>query len=226
VNRDGFIFRHQIAVDVVDGFDHRTIIQEKRDFKTGIVTHREIPNPLLKTQRYIEDLKRSLIKIDSRFRSIPIIAVVGFAERTDISAIADFDGGIMHISQFPAFFAKYGSPDYQWLCQILHSRIRTWDRIQTTGTEWINGVFLESSLIFKETNGQTRSIHYSEIYMLNLRRKGLFSAYDELTITFMNGKKQIFHSKDGEIRLNHFGRTQIHRLRNINALIVGIANKQ
>ena len=221
VQKGWFIFKRSVPVTVVDGFDYTKLVQEKRDYNKNVLTRREFPNPFTKTQRYIEDLKRYLYRLDSRFTNIPIYAALGFAEKTDISAIYNFEAGIMHISQLPAFFEKYAHPGVpassdQWIRQALH-RLPTWDRILTTGNELINGVLDEPIFSFKETNGQTRSIPYNHIRSVTLQRDGRFSAYDIVTVTFVDGKQQSFNSKDGEVRLRHFGEMQTHKYRNINS---------
>jgi hypothetical protein len=230
VQKGWFIFKRSVPVTVVDGFDYTKLVQEKRDYNKNTISKREFPNPFTKTQDYIEDLKRYLYRLDARFANIPIYPALGFAEKTDISTIYNFEGGIMHISQLPAFFEKYANPTVstasdQWIRQALH-RLPTWDRIFTTGNEWINGVLDEVALTFRETNGQPRSIPYNRIRAIVFEREGRFSAYDVVTITFTDGKQQSFHSKDGEVRLRHFGEMQTHKFRNINSLLVGIANRQ
>ncbi|GER86451.1 hypothetical protein KDW_06130 [Dictyobacter vulcani] len=58
------------------------------------------------------------------------------------------------------------------------------------------------------------------------RATGL-SAYDEMTITYLDDKSQSFHCAGGEIHLNRFqGERQTHKLRNINQILIGIANKK
>jgi N-acetylmuramic acid 6-phosphate (MurNAc-6-P) etherase len=59
-----------------------------------------------------------------------------------------------------------------------------------------------------------------------MRREGAFSVHDNILVTYVNGGTQLFEYTSGEIRLNRFkGEQQVHKLRNVNKLVVGIANK-
>ena len=58
------------------------------------------------------------------------------------------------------------------------------------------------------------------------RREGAFSAHDNILVTYVNGGTQLFECISGEIHLKRFkGEQQVHKLRNVNKLVVGIANK-
>ena len=107
-----FIFKQRILQVVFNRYDFSKMIQEKVGHNgEGLIT-RELPNPVLKTQRYIEDLKGYLYRIDPRLGCLPIYPVLGFPEKTDINAIYNFDAGIMYISQLSAFFEKYSDPAF------------------------------------------------------------------------------------------------------------------
>ncbi len=224
VNRGWFIFKKQVPTAVFDGYDYTKMIQEKPG-----ASPREMPNPIIKTQRYIDDLKRYLYRIEPRLADLPIYPTLGFAEKTDIRAIYNFDAGIMHISQLPAFFEKYSNPTYArssppWIQQALH-RLPTWDRILTVENEWINGVIMDPALSFKDANGHKYHIPYAQIHSMSLQPGGRFSAYDDMTITYLNGSSQSFRCAGGEIHLSRFGEQQTHKLRSIHRVIIGIANK-
>ncbi|HEY6409886.1 MAG TPA: hypothetical protein VIY29_20700 [Ktedonobacteraceae bacterium] len=59
-----------------------------------------------------------------------------------------------------------------------------------------------------------------------MQREGAFSAHDQLCVIYVSGAQQSFQCIGGELRLNRFkGAQQVHKVRNMNKLIVGIANK-
>jgi len=230
VEKGWFIFKRLVPQMVFDGYDYSKMIQEKMGhYREGMI-RREMPNPFLKTRRFIDDLKRYLYLIDPRLRDLPIYPVLGFSEKADISAIYNFDAGILYISQLPTFFEKYSNPAFAqspapWIQQALH-RLPTWDRIATTQNEWIHGVIPESNLRFTGTDGRRYNFPYARIHSVDMQRAGVFSAYDDVTITYIDGSKRSFQSVDGEIHLKRFkGEQQVHTFRNVGKVIVGIANK-
>ena len=231
VQKGWFIFKWTVQKSVFSHYDYSTIVQEKFGHNGEGLVIREMPNPLEKTERYIEDLKRYLYRIEPRLQTLPIYPVVGFAEKTDISAIYDFDKGIMHITELPTFFEKHGTRGADkkpaaWIRQALQ-QLPTWDKIQTTGNEWINGTLNDRNIDFKTTDGRTHNIPYARIQKITLQRATGLSAYDEMTITYLDGKSQSFRCTGGEIHLNRFqGEQQTHKLRNINQILIGIANKK
>ena len=57
-------------------------------------------------------------------------------------------------------------------------------------------------------------------------REGTFAAQDRICVTYINGGQQSFQCVGGEIHLNRFkGQQQVHKVRNVSKLVVGIANK-
>jgi Nuclease-related domain. len=230
VRKGWFIFKRTIQQTVFSHYDYSKMVQEKMGQNRERLTIREMPNPFQKTQRYIEDLKYYLYHIEPRLQSLPIYPVLGFAEKTDIAAIYNFDAGIMYISELPAFFAKYSDPAYArmpapWIRQALH-QLPTWDRILTTGNDWINGTIMDRVLSFKCVDGQKYNIPYTHIHVISLQREGNFSAYDTLTISYLNGSQQSFRCVNGDVHLRRFqGEQQTHKLRNVNQIVVGVANK-
>lgn len=175
-------------------------------------------------------LQLNLFLIEPRLQLLPIYPVLGFAEKTDIAAIYNFDAGIMHISELPAFFAKYSNPAYArtpapWIRQALH-QLPTWDRILTAGNDWINGTIMDRTLSFKSADGQRYNIPYAHIHMISLQREGSFSAYDTLNISYLNGSQQSFRCVSGDVHLRRFqGEQQTHKLRNVNQIVISVANK-
>ena len=230
VTKGWFIFKRRVQQVVADGYDYSKMVQRKSGRKGDAPTIREMPNPLLKTQRYIDNLKRYLSRIDARLDALPIYPVLAFSEKTDIRAIYNFDAGILHISQLPAFFKKYGNPVFSrapapWIQQTLR-RLPTWDLILTSRNEWLNGILSDRDLCFKATDGRQYTLPYAQIHSIEISREGTFSAYDTITVTSINGRQQSFSCVSGEIHLRRFkGEEQIHKIRNVNKLVVGIANK-
>ncbi|MBV9690563.1 MAG: NERD domain-containing protein [Ktedonobacteraceae bacterium] len=229
VEKGWFIFKRRVTQTVLDGYDYSQMIQEKRE-PNGQITKITKPNPFLTTKRYIEDLKPHLYRIEPRLATLPVYPVLVFLEKTDMSAIHQFDAGILQISQLPAFFEKYSNPAFArtptlWVQQAL-SMLSTWDRILTTDNDWINGTITDRDFCYKDTNGCTHCIPYASIRELELRREGTFSAYDDLIVTYVNGNTHALRCTGGEIHLERFkGEQQVHKLRNVSRVIVGVANK-
>src|SRR5258708_24650692 len=231
IEKGWFIFKQHVPQVVFDGYDYAKIVQEKMGYNGEGVIKREMPNPVIKTQKYIEALKQYICRIDARLGTLPMYPVLGFSEKADISAIYNFDAGIMHISQLRAFFEKYGHPAFSrspapWIQQALY-KLPTWDRILTSRNEWFNGVITDKNFTFKTSEGPSKSIPYSRIHSIDARREGAFSAHDNILVTYVNGGTQLFECTSGEIHLKRFkGEQQVHKLRNVNKLVVGIANKR
>lgn len=230
VEKGWFIFKRHVPQVILDGYDYSKMVQQKMgDREEGLVT-REMPNPIHKTQRYIDDLKRYLYRIDARLAVLPIYPVLAFTEKADISAIYNFDAGIMYVSQVRTFFEKYRHPAFSrspapWIQQALR-RLPTWDLIQTSNEEWFNGILADSDFCFRATDGHLHRLPYTQIHSIEVYRAGNFSGYDSITVTYVNGSQQSFQCAVGEIRLNRFkGTQQVYKLRNVSKLIVGIANK-
>lgn len=206
------------------------IIQEKAGNYGEGVFRKEHRNPLKQTRSFIHHLKQYLGRVDARCQQLFITPVVGFSDIADISAIYDFEAGMLYTWQLPAFFERAGkpataSPSPPWLRAAL-ARVPTWDRILTTRNEWITGVITERALTFRESAGSRQSIPYHGVQSIHLHRTGLFSAYDQLTITGVDGYTRTYNCVSGEMRLRRpGGEYQTHKLRNVNQVLPGIANK-
>ncbi len=225
-----FIFKQHVPQVVLEGYDYSKMVQQKMGQRgEGLVT-REMPNPIHKTQCYIEDLKRYLYRIDARLEVLPIYPVLAFSEKADISAIYNFDAGIMYISQLRSFFEKYGHPAFSrspapWIQQALR-RLPTWDLILTSRNEWFNGILADRDFCFQAPDGRQYALPYAQIASIEVYRQGTYSAHDQICVTYVNGGQQSFQYVDGEIHLNRFkGAQQVHKVRNVSKLVVGIANK-
>ncbi len=225
IEKGWFIFKRKVPQQVFERYDDTKMIQEKAG-RNGIET-REMPNPLYKTRNYANDLQRYLIRIDSRLQTVPIISVLAFSGKADISQVYYFDAGIIRAAELPDFFERHSNPTQHLssLIQQAFHKIPTWDRILTSENEWINGVIQEKELSFKGSDNRQYNIPYAQILSVEVRREGTFSAYDDITIKYINGKSKSFRSASGEIHLERFGDHQIHKLRNVSKVAVGIANK-
>lgn len=212
------------------GFDDSVILQEKvGNYGEGIFL-KEHRNPLKKTRYFVHHLKNYLCTIDARCKQVYIIPVVGFSELADISALYDFEAGMISTSQLPAFFEQHSGPAAassppSWLHSALY-RVPTWDLILTTRNEWINGVIADRELLFQGTDRHSYHLPYRTLHTVTLHRSGLFSAADQLTITDVHGHLSSYRSVSGEVHLRRFGgEVQTHRLRNVSQIVVGIANR-
>lgn len=231
VKKSWFIFKWTVARTVVDGYDYSTIIQEKRGYNGEGLTTRDQPNPLPKTQHIVEDFQRFLPAISKDFQGIPIYPVVAFSEKTDISAIYDFKAGILHVPELPTFFASHGHASSNKVqlqrIQQAFELLPTWDRVWTTANEMIYGTFTDQDFCFQDTNNHSYKIPYAQLQAIEFKRSDTFSAYDEIVISYTNGKDKAFRCTGGELYLNRFqGERQVHKFRNLTKLVVGIANKK
>ena len=232
IEQRSFLGRAPFTQSVFDGYDTSQIVQEKLGNYGEGVFRKVYPNPLAKTKNFISHLKRYIGQIEPRFQRLYIIPVACFSELADISAIRNPAAGIIYISELPTFFEQHTNPNpkfvnrpSQWLMQVLH-KIPTWDLVQTTNHMWINGILAEQALTFKRRNGQVQQLAYKTIRSIQWQRNNnLFSAYDTMHVTYMNGSTESLDCAGGELVLNRIDGQQRHKLRNINTLIVGVANK-
>src|SRR5258708_12252946 len=153
----------------------------------GLVTIK-MHNPIHKTQRYIEDLKPYLYRIDARLEVLPIYPVLAFSEKADISAIYNFDAGIMYISQLRSFFEKYGHPAFSrspapWIQQALR-RLPTWDLILTSRNEWFNGILADRDFCFQAPDGPQNALPYAQISSIGVYSQAPYSPHHQTSITY------------------------------------------
>jgi hypothetical protein len=214
---------------VIDGYDDSRILQEKVGNYGEAIFTRDYPNPLKKTRYFLHRLKGYLSARDARFQRLHILPVVGFADHADISPVHSFETGMVYVSELPAFFEQHTHPRFArspspWILQGLQ-QVPTWDLILTTNNVWMNGIIQERELTFREANGRWCTLPYASLSTISLQRTGLFSAYDQMTVQYTNGSTQVFQCVGGEIHLQRVGERQVHHLRNVNKIIVGVANK-
>jgi len=214
---------------VFAGSDDSRIVQEKvGNYGEGIFT-KEHPNPLKKTRYFVHRLKDYLGQRDARFQRLHIIPVVGFADHTDISAIRSFETGMISVSELPAFFERHTHPKFaaapsSWILAGVRS-LPTWDLLLTTNNEWINGIIQDRDLTFRGTDGRWYALPYATIQAISLQRARIFSSHDQMRVQYTNGSTHVFECVSGDIHLQRVGERQVHHLRNVNRIIVGVANK-
>jgi hypothetical protein len=137
------------------------------------------------------------------------------------------DEGMISTDEIPAFLACHANPRFagrpsRWIVDGLR-RVPTWDRVLTTGGDWINGVLLDAELAFDQADFGRRSLAYSEISHVQLNRSGWLSAHDEMAIQHRDGYVEQVHASGGEVRLEHFGTVQRHKLRNLRRIRPSLA---
>jgi Nuclease-related domain len=193
-------------------------------------------NPLQKTEIFIGRLKRFLSNIDYRFKKYYIRAAVGFSDvaDTDISAIYNFDKGIMRTSELASFFEKYGhsrapSQPPSWLRSAFY-RMPTWDVVVTKQNELIRGVLIGRELSFTSMDKQVHRFPYERLQSVTFIRRGerlgvLGSHHDDVTIHWLDGNSDTLSCIDGEVYLDSFGKRQVHKFVNISHIVIGIQNR-
>jgi hypothetical protein len=210
----------------------RVLIREKTgNYGESLAPH-VYRDPLRQVGTFIHHLKNTLVSMDGRFRGLHIIGVVAFSAEGDISAIHSFAEGLITIAELPAFFRSHAHPTFaskppsRWIVEALQ-RLPTADVIVNVDNERFKGFLLDQELRFRDIQGQTRHLPYKHIRNVRLQRSGLFSAYDALAVQDTDGQVLSFHCVDGSFRFLTFdGKEQVHRLRNVNLILVGNANKR
>lgn len=213
--------------DGVGGPDRTRIIQAKPGNYGEGIFYKEYPNPLAKTRSFIHHLRGHLGHVDPRFRGLPMVPVVGFSAQSDISDIHSFEEGMLYVSEIPSFVAargnaRPGAPPPGWVVDGL-ARVPTWDRVQTTRGEWINGVLVDQAFVFQEPDSGPCGVPYAEIVEVDLTRRGWLSDWDDLVVVRTGGRVQHGRCAGGEVRLERFGELQHHRLRNIRCIVPSLA---
>jgi hypothetical protein len=222
--------RGRISFAPVDGAaspDRTRIVQAKPGNYGEGVFCKEYPNPLAKTRSFIHHLRDYLAHSDPRFRGLTMVPVVGFSALSDISAVHGFEEGMLHVWEIPSFVAaratgRSGAPPPGWVVEGL-ARVPTWDRVQTTRGEWINGVLVDEAFVFQEPDSGPCSVPYAEILEIGLARRGWLSDWDELVVVRTGGRVQQGRCAGGEVRLERFGELQHHRLRNVRRVVPSLA---
>jgi len=208
------------------GNDRSRIVIEKEGNHGEGIFYKEFPNPLNKTKYFIYNLKQYLSKIDNRFSRLCINPIVGFSDKeSDISAIRSIKDGIGYISEIPKVVKyhrneKFAHYPFNWIIDGL-KKLPTWDFVLTRKDERINGIIMDNEFKCKTTDGRPYVIPYKEIYSISVERKGRLSAHDDITVMKTNNEKDIFSCVNGQIKLDRFGKYQVHKLRNIKKIEIG-----
>jgi Nuclease-related domain len=216
---------------ITEGFDGTTILQEKTGNYGERLAPKSHPHPLRTTKAFIRHLKSYLGEmVDTRFRTLFIYAVAAFVESADIRTIHNLDTGIIYVQELPDFFQNHTNLDFtrnpsRWIAEGIQ-QIPTSDLIVTTGEHPFKGFLTDHLLTFKKRDGTIERLAYSEIRSIHLQRTGLFSDYDQMTVLFSNERFREFDCASGDIHFTNFsGERQVHKLRNVNKVVVGRANK-
>src|SRR5438128_4250292 len=188
--------------------DRTRIVQAKPGNHCEGIFYKEYPNPLAKTGYFIHHLRGYLRHIDRRFRGLPMVPVVGFSAQADISAVHSIEEGMLYVSEIPSFVAARasagsGMPPPGWVLEGL-ARVPTWDRVQTTRGEWINGVLVDEAFVFQEPDSGLCGVRYAEILEIGLARRGWLSDWDDLVVVQTCGRVQHGRCAGGEVRLKRF----------------------
>lgn len=225
VKKGWFIFKRLVPQIVPSGYNYAQMVQESTN-ASGQRNTRTFPNPWKKTDEYIHNLKYYLEQINPGLAQLPIYPILAFSNKADLSAVYQFDAGILYIDEIPAFLDKYANPSYSrqptpWIEDELR-RLPTWDYVFTIDGKSFNGVLSEPALRFRDAYWREQVIPYRTISELEIQAK----PNQEIKITFMHGQIQTFAYKDGAVCLNRFkGEQQIHYFNNIRQVTVGIANR-
>jgi len=222
--------RGRISFAPADGVgtpDRTRIVQAKPGNYGEGIFYKEYPNPLAKTRSFIHHLRDYLAHIDPRFRGLTMVPVVGFSAVSDVSAVHSFEEGMLCVSEIPTFVAarataRSGAPPPGWVVEGL-ARVPTWDRVQTTRGEWINGVLVDEAFVFQEPDSGLCGVPYAEVLEIGLARRGWLSDWDDLVVVRTGGRVQHGRCAGGEVRLEHFGELQHHRLRNLRRIVPSLA---
>jgi len=225
VKKGWFIFKRLVPQIVPNGYNYAQMGQERTD-ASGQRNTRTFPNPWKKTDEYIHNLKYYLQQINPGLAQLPIHPILAFSNKADLSAVYQFDAGILYIDEIHAFLDRYANSAYAsqpapWIENELR-RLPTWDYVFTSDGKSFNGVLSEPTLRFKDAHWRERVIPYKTISEVEIQAK----PSQEIKITSTDGQKQTFNYKNGAVRLNRFkGEQQIHSFDNIRQVKVGTANR-
>ncbi|MBO0795819.1 MAG: NERD domain-containing protein, partial [Ktedonobacteraceae bacterium] len=219
------------------GFDTTAMIHRGRPGKNGEAgSERVHKNLLAKTILFIEDLKKYMGRKDPRSFSLQIIPVVAFTHRADISAIRDFQAGIISLAELQDFLNynikrinPYGYPPQPWIANMVQHQIPKWDLILTTSNTWKRGV-LSGDFVFTSVDGRAYRLPYASINSMvwqGLPGTSYYGPTYKLTVHYMNAAPQVYTIVSGQIYLATIPGEppQEYNVQQVQHLIVGTANK-
>lgn len=209
-------------------FDTSRILQTKLG-RQGRLIEKIYTNPLNKTRNFIVLLKNYVGRVEPRFQRLFLIPVVCFSNTADISAIYNFQEGMIHIEHLPAFFQQHKNGSFApqhipWITETILKKIPNWDRVLTTGGEWINGILCESHLTFRELNNGRSLPNYTMIRTISWQPIS-GASYRQMLVTYTNGTMQTFYCSGGQLSLIRGEQPEIFDLRHLQQVVVGCANK-
>lgn len=218
-----------ITQNVIVGYDTSRILQVKQS-KRGERVEKTYSNPLKKTKSFIHQLKTYMARVEPRFKRLFIIPVACFADKADISAIYNFQEGIIQIEHLPAFFQQHRNERFAyqlnpWIAQTILTKIPNWDRVLTTGNEWINGILVEPHLTFMGHDGRSYYLSdYSQIKTISWQR-AYNAPYATMEVAYTNGAQQTLYCTGGQLSLIRGERPELFQFSQLQKVVVGLANK-
>jgi Nuclease-related domain len=213
---------------VPGGYDDNKIVQIKPSHH-GEVVREVYTNPLKKTKSFISVFKRYMSQIEPRFEHLFLIPVVCFGEKADISAIYNFQEGIVQIQQLSAFFDYHRNPQFatnpsQWIIDAILHKVPNWDRVLTVEGEWSNGILSVPYLTFMGPDHRAHRLPpYASIGSIDIER--VRPKVLQLNVSFIDGSRQVFEATGGEVSLGRGGDPQTYRLEELQKLVIGLENK-
>jgi hypothetical protein len=199
--------------------ERRQLLQEKfgRDGRTLYQKiHR---NPWFQANSFVGPLKAHLTRLDRRFERLFFFPAAAYVGACDVSAIYDFEKGVMRAEELPAFFRskvhpKFGDRTTQWIIDGIQ-RVPTHDLVMTTDGQAFRGRFIDPALRFKTVLGSVWEIRFAEMQRALLTRTS-FSDHDDMTVWYRDGRRQPFMVAAGAVRCRNFeGTTISHVLQNV-----------
>lgn len=189
---------------------HRAFERRYRGYRA-----KKIKDPMVQSTLFTKTLKYSLIGKDSRFKKIHFVPVVAFSEEADISSIHSFGDGILYVSELPDFIQSClkKNDKYEWVVKAFES-LKGFDYIINRNGFTTMGIILNKNFECRSVD-KVFSLPYAQIKKINVKRGGLFSKCDKITILKKNSEVENLCCMDGYILINIFGNKQKHFLKNI-----------
>jgi Nuclease-related domain len=218
------------TMNVFSGYDDSRIVQTKPPRAGQQPVQQTYPNPLHKTKSFALQLKKYVGRREPRFQHLFLVPVVCFGAKADISAIYDFENGMISIEQLPAFLdhkrnPRFASQPSGWIIDTILNKVPNWDRIQTTTGEWINGILVDARLTFVGPDGGTYTIaDYSQIKTISWQ-KVYNASHLQMTVTYTSGAVQVLACRQGQISLKRGPQPESFNVYTVQYLSVGLANK-
>jgi Nuclease-related domain len=218
------------TMNVFSGYDDSRIVQTKPPRAGQQPVQQTYPNPLHKTKSFALQLKKYIGRREPRFQHLFLVPVVCFGAKADISAISDFQNGMISIEQLPAFLDQQRNPRFAsqpsgWIVDTILNKVPNWDRIKLTTGEWINGILVDARLTFVGPDGGTYAIaDYSQIKTISWQ-KASHAPHLQMTVIYTNGATQVLACREGQVSLKRGPQPERFNVHTVQQLVVGLANK-